>query len=113
MTNDGTTATPSATSHTTATTATASLLSLPEGSGYQLSSAAIDNDGNLVVRLFNASGDALGKTVTLGIAAKSVEETDLLGRTLTAVDAMTASGATTFTVSMPRFGIKTFRIRTK
>lgn len=113
MTNDGTTATPSATSHTTATTATASLLSLPEGSGYQLSSAAIDNDGNLVVRLFNASGDALGKTVTLGIAAKSVEETDLLGRTLTAVDAMTASGATTFTVSMPRFGIKTFRIKTK
>ena len=89
----------------------ASIITLPKGSGYQLSSATVDTDGSLIVRLFNASGDDRPVTASLGIGTDGIEEVDLTGRAIAAVPVVGRAGGATFTVSMPRFAIKTLKIK--
>ncbi len=81
-----------------------------EGTGYELS-AAIAHDGLLTLRLFNAEGDGRPRTVSLGAPVEDVEEIDLDGNTLASPEVRTRRGRTLLTVEMPRFGLKTYRLR--
>lgn len=83
-----------------------SLLSV-ERTGCQVSSLTVDEDGSLLLRLFNADGDDRPKEVAIGFSVASVTEVDLLGREV---------GRPSFanhrlTVQMPRFGIRTYRLK--
>ena len=74
-------------------------------------SAANVVDNSLVIRLYNASGIAGKKRVTLGIAANSLTEIDLLGNEVTEIRAKTKQpDKTTFDVELPQYGIKTIKI---
>ena len=92
------------------TPSSASLITLPEASGYQLSSATIASDGSMLLRLYNASGSDDERTVKLHLAARSVEEVDLLGNKSRDIACVRQHGTTAFRLSMPRFGFKTLRI---
>lgn len=85
-----------------------SLLDLA-GSGYLLSAAYPEN-GSIVVRLFNASGDAAPQKIRLGFVPSSVVETDLGGNPLRSLDIRPAKTGAQIEVAMPRFGLKTLRI---
>lgn len=78
------------------------------GRGYAVSSAQATADG-LLLRLYNASGDASPHVVTLPMPLASVVETDLLGRRVRAVSQVGPA----FSVSMPRFGVRTYLIQFK
>lgn len=80
-----------------------------DGTGYLLSAMYVAGDG-LVMRLYNASGDAGSKTLSLGFEAKAIGEVNLLGEPLSSCKVSTADGKTSFETSIPRFGIKTFKI---
>lgn len=79
------------------------------GSGYELS-AAYPQEGSVIVRLFNASGDETPQTVRFGFPVSKIEEIDLNGRTTGSCDAVVRDGETEVRVAMPRFGLKTFRL---
>lgn len=79
------------------------------GSGYELS-AAYPQEGSVIVRLFNASGDETLQTVRFGFPVSKIEEIDLNGRTTGSCDAAVRDGETEVRVAMPRFGLKTFRL---
>lgn len=77
-----------------------------DGTGYEVSACVADSSG-VTLRLFNSSGCSGKRKVRLGFRAGGVEETDLLGHTLRVVDVRRSS----FTVDMPRFGFRTFKIK--
>jgi len=83
-----------------------SLLSL-EGTGYQLSSLTVDADGSVLLRLFNADGDEKAHDIQLDFPVVSVVEVDLQGNE---VDRPKFENHR-LTIQMPRFGIRTYRIR--
>ena len=85
-----------------------SLLSL-DGTGYQLSSMTIDADGSVLMRLYNADGNERPHDIRLDIPIASVAEVDLQGNEV----ARPAYNNHRFTVQMPRFGIRTYRLRIK
>lgn len=85
-----------------------SLLSL-DGTGYQLSSMTVDADGSVLIRLYNADGDERPHDIRLDIAIASVAEVDLQGNEV----ARLAYNNHCLTVQMPRFGIRTYRLRIK
>lgn len=79
-------------------------------SGYEIS--AVKTEGNnIIVRLFNAEGNDRPQDVTFNFPVKDVEEVDLKGNTLELKKIKTLSGKNIMDVSIPRFGLKTFRIR--
>lgn len=82
-----------------------------EDTGYAVS-AFLQTDGGYVLRLFNADGDNSLKVIRLGFPVKSVVETDLLGNKVADVD-MTADGGLGFSVSAPRFSVRTYLIKTE
>ncbi|MBQ8046527.1 MAG: alpha-mannosidase [Prevotella sp.] len=75
--------------------------------GLQISSLTIDDQGDLLLRLFNADGDEQPQNITLNFPVQSVEEVDLRGNTQ---QKLTMDGPL-LTVQMPRFGLRTYRIR--
>lgn len=75
--------------------------------GYQISAARLEN-GKIVLRLFNAEGNKSPRKVAFDIPLSGVEEVDLNGRTIERKKIKTRGGKSEMTVSMPRFGIKTF-----
>lgn len=79
--------------------------------GYELSTAVAEANGDLTLRLFNASGDDDPQTVRLGFLVSALTEVQLSGREIGAVSCRSTASGTTFTVQMPRFGIKTIRVR--
>ncbi len=83
-----------------------SLLSL-EGTGYQLSSLTVGEDGAVLMRLFNADGDTEAHQVALDFPVASVTEVDLQGHE-TGHPAF-ANGR--LTVQMLRFGVRTYKIK--
>lgn len=85
-----------------------SLLSL-DGTGYQLSSLTVADDGDVLLRLFNADGDARPHEVALGFPVASVVEVDLQGHETGRPKL--ADGR--LTVQMPRFGVRTYKIKMK
>lgn len=80
------------------------------GTGYEISAAYMTDDG-LVLRLFNASGDGSPSCVRLGFGARDVSEVDLNGNKVRDIEVSGSGRAGTFTVSMPRFGIRTYLVR--
>ena len=79
------------------------------GTGYLLS-AMTNSDGGYLVRLYNAAGDASPKNVKIAIPAKKVEEVNLLGEKTGNPKVSKDDNGIIMEVSIPRFGIKTFKI---
>ena len=79
------------------------------GSGYEISAAYV-SDERLVLRLFNATGDASVRKVRLGFPLAKVLETDLQGNAVDLKMVTPTEGGFEMEVAMPRFGIKTFLI---
>ena len=84
----------------------ASLLSL-DGTGYQLSSMTVDADGSVLMRLYNACGDDRPHDIRIDLPVKSVTEVDLQGNEVSRPPYANHR----LTVQMPRFGIRTYRMR--
>lgn len=83
-------------------------------SGYQLSAAYLQQDGNVILRLFNAEGDDRTHTVHLSLPIQEVEEIDLNGNKVATIPLTPATGPTRqMQLSMPRFGLKTFTLKLK
>ncbi len=84
-----------------------------EDSGYQLTAAYLQ-DGDVVIRLFNAEGDDRPHDISLSMPLADVEEVTLDGRFLSRPRLeSTASNGMRMRVSMPRFGLKTFVLKLK
>lgn len=80
--------------------------------GYQISAAKVMEDGQILVRLFNAEGDGTSRKVIFDLPLSGVEEVDLNGALLERKEIKSRSGKTEITVSMPRFGIRTYVLKT-
>lgn len=79
------------------------------GTGWQVT--AVLADGNAVlVRLFNAEGDARAKKLTVGGRADAAELIELDGRLKRSLPQQRSRYATTLTLDMPRFGLRTIRL---
>ena len=83
-----------------------SFLSL-DGTGYQLSAMQVEENGDLLMRLFNADGDGSPHDVKLGFSVSSVEEVDLQGNVIRQLPLNNQL----LQVQMPRFGIRTYKIK--
>lgn len=83
-----------------------------QNTGYQISAAKV-TDGGILLRLFNAEGDNAMQKVILNIPLASIEEVDLNGKPLEQKTIKEYTGKTEMSVSMPRFGLKTFILKTK
>lgn len=92
--------------HASAKAETKSFVDL-QHTGYQLSAAKLQN-GKILLRLFNAEGNDTPHTIIFNMPLSGVEEVDLNGNHLEQLKIKTRTGKTKMTVSMPRFGIKTF-----
>ena len=86
----------------------ASMIDL-SGSGYGLSAAYPEGDG-LVIRLFNASGDATPQSLRLGFVPAKVETTDLAGNPTGELAVRREAEGARIEVAMPRFGLTTLHI---
>ena len=85
-----------------------SLISLA-GTGLEVSSVTISGK-DLLVRLFNAEGDIQPKRVMLDALAEKAEVVELNGTAVkTLAMSKGATAATTVSISMPRFGLRTIR----
>ena len=80
-----------------------------QNTGYQVSAAKLQN-GKTLLRLFNAEGNDMRRKITLGMPLSGVEEVDLNGNCIERKKINTRDGKAEMTISMPRFGIKTFMI---
>ena len=85
-----------------------------EGTGYAVS-AFQKAEGGYVLRLYNADGDDSAKAIRLGFPVKSVAETDLLGNEVAKVDVTVdgGRGCGSFSVSAPRYSVRTYLIKTE
>jgi alpha-mannosidase len=95
LTDDGTTA------------PTRSLINA-SGIGLEVSSVTIDGK-DLLVRLFNAEGDDQPKKITLDAIADKAEVVALNGDVVQNLIITKAAGATSVSIVMPRFGIRTIK----
>ena len=86
----------------------ASLLDLG-ASGYELSAVCMEG-GDILLRLYNASGSERPCRLRFGVPLARIEEVSLDGQTLAPVPCRVRGGQTQFEVAMPRFGIRTFRL---
>ncbi len=78
-----------------------------QNTGYQVSAARL-LDGKILLRLFNAEGNNAQRKITFDMPLSGVEEVDLNGNCIERKKIKTRGGKTEMTISMPRFGIKTF-----
>lgn len=82
-------------------------------SGYQLSAAYLQ-EGDVVMRLFNAEGDSKPCTIQLALPLAGVEEVDLKGDCVARPQWKSGKdNVSRLKVSMPRFGLKTFVLKLK
>ncbi len=88
-----------------------SLLDFGE-SGYELTSVTSDGDSYLV-RLFNAEGDDAVQTVSAAVDIAAVAQVNLLGNKVKDISVTRSGGRSAFSVSMPRFGVRTYRLTIK
>ena len=78
-----------------------------QNTGYQVSALQM-KDGKVLLRLFNSEGDEKLQKVTIDMPLSGVEEVDLNGQCIERKKIKTRAGKSEMTISMPRFGIKTF-----
>jgi len=79
-------------------------------SGYEISAVKKEGD-NILVRLFNAEGNASSNKIAFGFPVSGVDEVDLNGNVISTQIVEKDSGKSHIFVSMPRFGIKTFIVK--
>lgn len=76
--------------------------------GYQISAVQIADGRKISVRLFNADGDEAPQNITFGMPLSDAQEVDLNGNLIERKTIRKYPDKTEMTVSMPRFGIRTF-----
>ena len=80
------------------------------GTGWQITSMLAEG-ADLLVRLFNAEGDAKGKKIRVGGKADAAELVELDGRLKKSLSLQRSQSSTTLTLDMPRFGLRTIRLK--
>jgi alpha-mannosidase len=81
----------------------------PGNSGWEVP-AMFERDGALLVRLFNASGDATPQPLGIGFDARKIELVELDGRLIQELKPEAGEdGKRTVSLGIPRFGIRTLR----
>ena len=80
------------------------------GTGYQVTATLVDGN-DLLVRLFNADGDAQARKVVLGGKAGSANLVELNGSEKEELTLRNQNGMSVVSVAMPRFGIRTIRLK--
>lgn len=84
-----------------------------DGTGYAVS-AFCQTEGGFMLRLYNADGDDNVKTIRLGFPVSEIVETDLIGNAVSRVELNEKSGSSgSFSVSAPRFSIRTYLLKTE
>ncbi len=79
-------------------------------SGYEL--VSVTREGNdLLVRLFNASGDNTKQHIKVRAKVAAATEVDLLGNELSSTETRRTTDGTQFSVSMNRFAIRTYKLK--
>lgn len=77
-----------------------------DSTGYEITAFKAENN-DIIIRLFNAESNQSSQKISFNFPIKKIEEIDLNGKLLTNYS-LTKNN---ISVSMPRFGIKTFRIK--
>lgn len=80
--------------------------------GWQLSAATIENN-QLLLRIFNASGDALPANLFVNSAAEKVELIDLNGNKVQDLLLKRKDSGVVVSIGMPQFGFRTLRFTLK
>ena len=80
------------------------------GTGWQVTTLLVDGD-DLLIRLFNAEGNDQPKNLTLGGLADEITLVELNGREKGKMRAHKKTGKTIVSLMMPRFGIRTMRLK--
>ncbi len=80
------------------------------GTGWQVSSILADGN-DLLVRLFNAEGDAKPKKLTVSGKADAAELVELDGRLKKSLSPKQSQSNLALTLDMPRFGLRTIRLK--
>ncbi|GGB97342.1 alpha-mannosidase [Dyadobacter sediminis] len=80
------------------------------GTGYQVTATLVDGN-DLLIRLFNADGDARARKVVLGGKAGSANLIELNGSEKEGLVLRNESEKSVVSVAMPRFGIRTIRLK--
>lgn len=88
-----------------------SLLDL-SGTGYQLTACCTDQ-GTLLLRFYNATGNDSPQSIHLPYAIENVWSTDLLDNEQEQIPITTDDGGSQFTVSIPQHGVQTYRVMLK
>lgn len=78
-----------------------------QNTGYQISAARLES-GRIILRLFNAEGNDKLQKIVFDMPLSGVEEVDLNGQCIERKKIKIHAGKSEMTISMPRFGIKTF-----
>ena len=78
--------------------------------GYELSAVVVDEDNNLLVRVFNAETDEQPVNLSFNFPIKSVEEVNLAGKTIRPISISKKKNTSNIELSMPQFGFKTIKI---
>ena len=80
-----------------------------QNSGYELSAVQTKNDG-VLVRIFNAKGDASAQKIKLNFPYKSIEVIELNGEAGDRDALIKESSNKELLLSIPQFGLRTFYI---
>lgn len=80
------------------------------GTGLQVTTVLVDGN-DLLVRLFNAEGDDKNKKIIIGGNAEAANLVELNGTVKETLKIQKSKSNTVLNVAMPRFGIRTIRLR--
>jgi alpha-mannosidase len=78
--------------------------------GYELSAVMIDENDDLIVRMFNAEGNDNQTSMMLDFPIESISEIELNGKESRKIDFSRKGSSTVVQTQLSRLGIKTFRI---
>ena len=80
------------------------------GTGFQVTTMLVDGD-DLLVRLFNADGNGKTQKLTLGGRVDAASLVELNGEVKDSLTMQQDKGSTEINIAMPRFGIRTVRLK--
>lgn len=81
-------------------------------SGLEITAMKMEDEA-VLLRLFNAEGTSGPQKITLGFPVESLEEVLLSGEKVKRIEMVQDAGKQLFFIEIPRFGIKTVRIKKK
>jgi len=83
------------------------------GKGWELTSSTVDGN-DVLIRIFNAEGDAQPQKIVFGCKAEKVELVELSGSSVKELKPeKTKDGKMSVTLSIPHFGIRTLKLMSK